>query len=144
MNLGSIDFSVTGGISPYTYNWSNGATTEDLSNLPGGTYTVTITDANGCEEISTFTVNNTAALEGQELTKLTFNPNPTEGIVYISAEGMIQAQISVLDVGGRLVFSIANIDATNFALNITDQPQGVYFVKLKQDEKQFNFRIVKK
>ena len=144
MNLGSIDFSVTGGTAPYTYNWSNGATTEDLSDLSGGTYTVTITDANGCEEISTFTVNNTNALEGQELIKLTFTPNPTEGFVHISAEGMIQAQISVLDVGGRLVFSIANIDATNFALNITDQPQGVYFVKLKQDEKQVNFRIVKK
>ncbi|HEY9047396.1 MAG TPA: SprB repeat-containing protein, partial [Ohtaekwangia sp.] len=44
----SIDLTVNGGKSPYTYTWSNGATTEDLSNVSTGTYTVVIKDANGC------------------------------------------------------------------------------------------------
>lgn len=46
---GSIDLSVSGGTTPYTYAWSNGPTTEDQSNLTGGTYTVTVTDDNNCE-----------------------------------------------------------------------------------------------
>lgn len=45
---GSIDLTVTGGVTPYTYLWSNGANTEDLNNLQTGGYTPTVTDANGC------------------------------------------------------------------------------------------------
>jgi len=45
---GSINLTVSGGISPYTFLWSNNATTEDLTGLTAGAYTVTVTDANLC------------------------------------------------------------------------------------------------
>ena len=47
-NSGAIYISVTGGVAPYDYLWSNGATTQDIENLILGVYTVNITDANGC------------------------------------------------------------------------------------------------
>ncbi len=46
---GSINIEVAGGILPYTFVWSNGASVQNPSNLSSGSYQVTITDANGCE-----------------------------------------------------------------------------------------------
>ncbi len=53
---GSIETTVTNGLAPYTYSWSNGATTSSISNVCPGSYTVTVTGANGCSAIETFTV----------------------------------------------------------------------------------------
>lgn len=47
-NNGAVDLTVVSGTAPYTYAWSNGATTQDISGLASGSYSVVITDANGC------------------------------------------------------------------------------------------------
>lgn len=59
---GNIAISVTGGVSPYAYLWSNGSTIMNLTNLSAGTYTVTVTDANGmtASASATVTLSNTA------------------------------------------------------------------------------------
>ncbi|MBC8305881.1 MAG: gliding motility-associated C-terminal domain-containing protein [Pelagibacterales bacterium] len=56
-NSGSVDLLVSGGSGSYTFLWSNGADTEDLSNVPAGDYTVVVTDSEGCiTESGTFTI----------------------------------------------------------------------------------------
>lgn len=52
----AIDVEVFGGKWPYSYAWSNGATTQDVSGLSSGTYSVDISDAGGCVVTRTFTL----------------------------------------------------------------------------------------
>jgi hypothetical protein len=77
---GAIDLSVSGGVEPYTYQWFDGvtfaATTQDISDLAAGTYTVTITDDNGCETTKSVVVNEPAALTAVA------SPNPVPLLCY--------------------------------------------------------------
>lgn len=53
---GSADGLGVGGTAPYSYSWSNGPNTQSVGNLCPGTYTVTVTDANGCQGTQTVTI----------------------------------------------------------------------------------------
>jgi hypothetical protein len=53
---GSINLTVTGGTTTYTYDWGGGVTSEDRTGLGANTYTVIITDANGCNATSSVAV----------------------------------------------------------------------------------------
>ena len=89
---GSISLNITSGISPYTYSWSNGATTASINNLIAGSYDVIVTDATGCiatlnniiNEASTLVyVLNTndatcfGSLDGNASIELQASPTPT-------------------------------------------------------------------
>ncbi|MBN4066089.1 SprB repeat-containing protein, partial [Candidatus Amoebophilus asiaticus] len=59
---GSATVTANGGTLPYTYNWSSGSTTESISNVPAGTYTVTVSDANDCKALVNVTISEPLAL----------------------------------------------------------------------------------
>ena len=56
---GSLIVSGEGGTAPYTYAWNSGQTTSSITGLNAGTYSCTVTDANGCTQVKTYTVTHT-------------------------------------------------------------------------------------
>jgi len=55
-NDGTASVNVSGGLSPYTYDWSNGASTPSINNLAPGNYSVEVVDANGCLATENFAI----------------------------------------------------------------------------------------
>ncbi|MCB0624039.1 MAG: hypothetical protein KDC43_09050, partial [Saprospiraceae bacterium] len=53
---GAIQLGVSGGTPPYTFEWSNDASSKNINNLQAGTYVVTVTDSNGCSATGSATV----------------------------------------------------------------------------------------
>ncbi|MBL7982897.1 MAG: gliding motility-associated C-terminal domain-containing protein [Flavobacteriales bacterium] len=100
---GNIDLTVDGGSAPYTYSWSNGADLEDLTNIAAGSYTVVVTDANGCTEQSTFSLTAPPAIN-VELIASTY-PNGGSVSCAENADGSITATISGGTPGYQLQWS---------------------------------------
>ena len=85
---GSIDLTINGGALPYTFDWSNGATTKDLNNLNAGNYSVTITDANGCSVTSSANIlNNAGTLELAWSNAINETCGNTQGSIDILVQG---------------------------------------------------------
>ncbi len=65
---GMATVSVNGGTPNYSYSWNTGATTQSISGLQAGTYTVTVTDAHGCQSIKSYQVTEPAVLSASSTT----------------------------------------------------------------------------
>ncbi|MFT6742715.1 MAG: hypothetical protein ACJAVF_004236, partial [Paraglaciecola sp.] len=84
---GSIDLSIAGGTPDYTFNWSNGATTEDISDLENGDYIVEVMDATGCVEILSITISEPQPLAATFDTTPTSTLSATDGAIDLTVTG---------------------------------------------------------
>ncbi len=116
-NTGSVDITVTSGTPAYTYLWSNGATTQDLTNVPAGTYSVTVTDANSDTDIATVVISQPPTL--------TFNSS----IIDVSCQGGNNGAINLTISGGTPPFSYTWSNGANTE-DISNLVAGTYVVAI--------------
>ena len=124
---GAIDLTVTS-TKTTTFMWSNGATTEDISNLAPGNYCVTVTDVESCIKYQCFTVKDVSASEETEIFRgISIFPNPVNDILFIKIEeNIILTKIELLDTKGS-VLSVFSSETRQ--INMINLPSAVYFLK---------------
>lgn len=128
-NEGKIKLTVNGGTPGYSFEWSNGATTQNIGDLEAGIYTVTVTDANGCVTEMDFVVENETTANTNSLMDVSLNlsPNPSDGDVRIKWKGAASQLIIVNQMGSVILTKkIFNIQTTE-VLNL---PSGLYSVQV--------------
>ncbi len=115
---GSIDLTVTGGVSPYNYLWSNGATTEDLLNLVGGNYFVTVTDQNSCDNVLLVYVIDYSYTYYAFITAVAPNCNNTGSLTANMNGG--QSPYSFLWSNGATSQTLSGVPSGTYHLTVTD------------------------
>mgnify|MGYP001032231222 CR=1 FL=1 len=148
---GVLDITVEGGIAPYGYSWTGPGftgTEEDPSGIAAGDYEVTITDGNGCVFTSTTIVVVSGIEEMVRLIDLNLFPNPTNGDVTVSMEGLTgESVLAVLTDGlGR---EVSREDLGNLTgqyvhtLDLSSVEAGIYYLQMNVANAAQVLRIVK-
>ncbi len=117
---GTAAANPVGGTAPYTYSWSNSATTQNLSSLCAGSYTLITTDAHSCRDTQTVVLTNPALIS-------------SANAVGNSNCGACNGTISIIPAGGNAPYTFAWTPAGvtgQGTTNISSLCAGLYVVKI--------------
>jgi outer membrane protein OmpA-like peptidoglycan-associated protein len=119
-STGSVYVTVRGGVGPYKYNWSNGATTEDIRGMRAGSYQLTITEANGCQSFLEASIEEPTLFKSSVISVNNVDcfgdPN---GAISISVSGGVEPYSFVWSNGAQTK-DLANINADSYSVMVTD------------------------
>ena len=125
LDNGTIELTVTGGTTPYTFDWSNGATTEDLNNLGPGTYGVTVTDANNCTVNTSGAVTEPDTLDASSIDTDATCFGGSDGMIDLTAEGGLPPYQFAWD-HGPTTEDVSGLSAGSYTVTFVDQNACVY------------------
>ncbi len=141
---GSAQAITIGGTPPYTYQWSDGQTTEIATDLCVGSYGVIITDSNHCSKTKMIEVS--FSTNSNEFSGVAFSyyPNPVNDYLNVQFEQSIskEVSISIIDASGK---NIQNqiLTGTQMELDMTSLNNGVYFLILDDGKNKAVKKILK-
>ena len=148
---GSIDVTVTGGAPLYTYEWIgpgvSGQDGQDLTGISTGTYTVEVTDANGCSTTESFNITTDIRELGAGITATVF-PNPSQGEFVVDIQGGFQGamQYQIVDAQGRMIQNgqwVATAGVFRTTLDLSGTEAGVYRLIMVANGRPSSLQLIK-
>lgn len=145
---GSIDLSIAAGtgVAPYTYQWSTGATSANLSGLEGGEYTVTVTDATGCDDVETITIASFVGIDENSIANrlLSVYPNPVSNVLNIELTDadVRNTVLTIYNITGKLMLQ-QQVDNKLISTDLSSWSSGAYLIHLTDGNSVTTQRIVK-
>lgn len=116
---GSIKLNVQGGQAPYTFKWSNGSTSKDLSNLPAGAYSILIKDQTGCSFQASYTIQEAISMGIDETLQPESCAGSANGEILVKVQGG-SAPYTYKWSNGSTSAKLSNLSAGNYSLTVTD------------------------
>lgn len=143
-NDGTATATPVGGTAPYTYLWNDGQTTNPATGLTPGTYTVDITDANGCF------VTSSSVTVGEDVTGISeladygvvIYPNPVVDFLAIEATKGTITHITLLDASGKFITELTKSDNV-FTTDMRHLAKGNYKVVIQTTERTIIASVAK-
>jgi PKD repeat protein len=142
-NNGSATVTGDGGATPYTYSWSpGGATGSTVSNLSGGNYVVTATDATGCVSTVNVSIGNNVGINESDENAFMLFPNPTTGSIRLEISNDLEVlSVEVWDLTGRMISTTSWNGGKVMNMNLTNLSQGAYNVSVVTPDRKINKQI---
>lgn len=111
--------SPTGGTAPFTYLWTGGQTTSTATGFCSGTYSVTVTDANGCTDIDIITITQPAALTSN-ISSTTSSCTLCTGTATVTTTGGTSPYTFLWTPSGQTTSAAVGLCIGNYTVNVTD------------------------
>lgn len=144
---GEVEAIADGGTPPYTYSWSNGDTTQTALNLSAGEYELSVTDAVGCLQVFTVTVDLiNSTVEAISQVALAVFPNPSKEHLTISFSKRLPDNIELT------IFSASGLKVSRqfipaghqqWRMDVSRLPSGVYYLEMLYQNEVKAIRFVK-
>jgi PKD repeat protein len=142
-NNGSATVTGSGGAAPYTYLWAPGGATEStMSNLSGGNYVVTVTDATGCVSTVNVSIGNNVGINEADENAFMLFPNPTTGSIRLEISKDLEARsVEVWDLTGRMISTTSWNGGKVMNMDLTNLSQGIYNASVVTLDRKINKQI---
>jgi len=118
-STGTINLDVSGGTGSYSYQWNTGASSSSLNNLGKGTYSVTVTDANGCTANQSISIRSNLSMTLTSVVKAETCTGQSDGSIEVAVQGGKTPYRYLWSTGSQNPI-ILNLSARRYTVTVTD------------------------